>query len=193
MKLFSFSSRKLTRITLMIGGSFGAVLACTSSPEFLSSSDGSKSDGMGGSDQSGKEDIGLGELGSSTGGSSTSTPPLLGSGQACDAESTCPAGEICAGDKCATATGSCSEDTECGGDRYCCAEGCRMDDSGEGACIPYGTGPRGTTNPACSVKVEIGLFDPAVQCAWTEPPEGDAFLSSLTKTDGITLGSTHDT
>jgi len=75
----------------------------------------------------------------------------------------CALGEICRFDACITDQGGCIVDGDCQEDSYC--------DNGD--CIPYGTGPRGDTNPDCTRLIIAGLFQPALQCEWTAPPAGD--------------------
>ena len=76
----------------------------------------------------------------------------------------CTAGQECRFGSCVT-PGMCARDEDCGSDSYCL----------EGACIPYGTGPRPDYNPDCTRIVIAGLFAPTLQCSWEGPPAGDAF------------------
>jgi hypothetical protein len=84
-------------------------------------------------------------------------------GVACEG-SCCAAGEICVWGVCAE-PGMCAGDEDCGHDSYCL----------EGACIPYGEGPRDDRNPDCTRVVIAGLFAPTLQCSWEGPPDGDAY------------------
>lgn len=86
-----------------------------------------------------------------------------GGGAACGA-SCCAAGEVCLWGICVV-PGSCDGDEDCGDDSYCL----------EGACLPYGEGPRGEYNPDCTRVVIAGLFAPTLQCSWEGPPDGDAY------------------
>ena len=91
-------------------------------------------------------------------------------------ESFCAAtNECCQGDAvcydfgCATPSGSCSSDAECVNDTYCWS----------GVCLPWGVGPKGKQDVACSKIVPPGVFFPSLQCEWLGPPPGDAFPSNL--------------
>ncbi|NMB74445.1 MAG: hypothetical protein GYA21_04870 [Myxococcales bacterium] len=77
----------------------------------------------------------------------------------------CAADELCLHDVCVKQAATCVTDGECQDDSYCDA----------GHCIPYGSGPRGDTNPDCTRLVVAGLFQPALQCEWTGPPAGDPY------------------
>ncbi|MBW2703193.1 MAG: VCBS repeat-containing protein [Deltaproteobacteria bacterium] len=77
----------------------------------------------------------------------------------------CAIGQICRYDICIQNLGGCGDDGDCQEDTYC----------DDGACIPYGLGPRGETNPDCTRLVVAGLFQPALQCEWTGPPAGDPY------------------
>ncbi|MBK8479561.1 MAG: VCBS repeat-containing protein [Proteobacteria bacterium] len=76
----------------------------------------------------------------------------------------CAEGERCVAGRCIEIQ-SCRHDNECSNDTYC----------DEGQCIPWGTGPKGDFDRSCSTLQPIGLFAPAIQCAWSGPPSGDRF------------------
>lgn len=76
----------------------------------------------------------------------------------------CAQGEVCNGKSCVAAQ-TCTDDTGCDNDTYC----------EQGKCIPWGTGPKGDKDPACTQINPIGLFSPAEQCRWALPPAGDAY------------------
>lgn len=79
---------------------------------------------------------------------------------------------VCLGNKCVEKRGECTSDEKCASDSYCCTEAaCDV----KNVCIPYGEGPRGNTNEACSYKTVVGLFEADVQCAWNGPPQNDPF------------------
>ncbi len=103
-----------------------------------------------------------------TGGSATE-------GDACSTEQLCADGFICVENICLANRGSCQGDADCSGDTYCCLDDCLSDRRSQGACISYGEGPRGNVNEACVGETTIGLFEPDVQCEWTQPPEGDPY------------------
>ena len=92
-------------------------------------------------------------------------------GEPCDSVAPCAADLVCAAGVCTTPEGPCTSDSDCQGDTYCCTDGCEP----MGLCIPYGEGPRGDQDDTCQVEIVPGLFDAAVQCEWSGPPEGDAF------------------
>ena len=69
----------------------------------------------------------------------------------------CALGEICPyGDICLPDAGGCVTDGECQNDSYC----------DNAICVPYGAGPRGSTDPSCTRLIIAGLFQPALQCEW---------------------------
>lgn len=86
------------------------------------------------------------------------------SGVSC-AGACCKSAEACRYNTCVETPTPCTSDTDCINDRYC--------DNGE--CIPWGLGPKGDRNKACTYLVPIGLFSPAKQCSWTAPPAGDTY------------------
>ncbi|MDI7268232.1 MAG: VCBS repeat-containing protein, partial [Myxococcota bacterium] len=76
----------------------------------------------------------------------------------------CDPGEECRFDVCVVPA-ACDGDEDCGSDTYC----------HEGACIPYGVGPRTDRNPECTRVVVVARFSPQLQCSWEGPPPGDAY------------------
>lgn len=98
-----------------------------------------------------------------------------GEGAACGVSSDCKDGLVCAGGECAPTDGECQNDDQCTGDTYCCGDGCLPPGEGPPVCIPYGFAPKKSGNDACVGEVQIGLFEPAVQCEWTAPPPGDPY------------------
>lgn len=85
----------------------------------------------------------------------------------------CGTGDVCADplvcrfDTCIDPPPPCDANQECPGDRWC--------DVGTNECIPYGVGPGGTFDDACTREVVPGVFFPGVQCEWLGPPAGDPF------------------
>lgn len=77
----------------------------------------------------------------------------------------CATGQICAYNTCIDDQGSCTSDKDCIDDTYC----------DNGKCIPWGVGPKGDRNQACTYLVPVGLFSPTQQCSWTGPPQGDKY------------------
>lgn len=97
-------------------------------------------------------------------------PTLPGElGEACT-ESGCEFGLVCADDFCVPTLGPCDEGT-CGDDAYCCGDACEEPD----ACVPYGWGPRGEVDETCTGRVEIGVFEPSMECEWPGPEADDRF------------------
>ncbi len=113
-------------------------------------------------------------------GTTTATPTTGGGGEGgegetCMASSECAQDLVCAAGKCVPGDGACTGDDECSGDTYCCLTGCLPAGETAGACIPFGTGPKGDVNDECIGDISIGLFEPSVQCEWTAPPPGDPY------------------
>ena len=75
----------------------------------------------------------------------------------------CIEGDVCRFDHCIPPPTICAGDDDCDGDRYCEEE----------ECIPYEVGPRGSYDPECSRLIEVGLFQPAMQCEWSGPGAED--------------------
>ncbi len=108
--------------------------------------------------------------GTGTSGGSTST----GVGGDCLSSDECMEGEVCAAGTCVPGEGACETYEDCQGDTFCCKDGC-VPDGEEGVCVPFGLDPEGDVNEECKGDIQIGLFEPGIQCEWTEPPPGDAF------------------
>ena len=70
----------------------------------------------------------------------------------------CREGERCAFGGCVIDLGPCATNDDCAGDSYC-------DD--EDRCTPYGVPPDVTLDEDCERPIEIGAFEPSVQCHWT--------------------------
>ena len=81
----------------------------------------------------------------------------------------CGESEVCVAGECQGSSGPCSDNDDCSDD-HCCA------DIG---CVPWGSDACGSHDPECSQSLATGLFQPALQCAWTGPPEGDAYPSHV--------------
>ena len=99
------------------------------------------------------------DLADSDGGATCPTDP-------CGADETCCGdGEVCRFELCIPEMFGCASDDECEGDSYCL----------DAECIPYGIGPRDDdeTNPECDRLIEIGLYQPTLQCEWTGPEDDD--------------------
>ncbi len=130
--------------------------------------------------------LGLGCNGGTIGGTSCSSPSECPSGQTCvggvcrppdggsgdglkfpdyGACPACKSGEVCRFGACIPKPASCSAEKDCQNDTTC--QG--------GECIPWGLGPKGNKNAACTYLVPIGLFSPTQQCSWTGAPAGDPF------------------
>lgn len=84
----------------------------------------------------------------------------------CGAGPACTDGDVCRYDTCIDPPPACVDD-ECPGDRYC--------DTAANECLPWGVGPGGTFDDACTREVVPGVFFPGVQCEWLGPPAGDPF------------------
>jgi hypothetical protein len=119
-----------------------------------------------------------GEAGGEDTGPDTATEPTGDAALPPDAEEDAPAvtcgglrcadGAVCVLAQCVAVTGRCDEGAPCRGDARCCGTLCED----EGLCVAWGDG---RTNQECEARVEIGLFEPDIQCEWAGPPEGDAW------------------
>jgi hypothetical protein len=119
---------------------------------------------------------GGGAGGGTTTGTSTTGTGAGGGGITIDGGPTCAAAQQCGtlccddglfcalGQACAVDQGTCASNDACGFDSYC----------ENGACVPYGLPGGLDHDPTCKVKINIDAILPAVQCAWTGPPAGDA-------------------
>jgi hypothetical protein len=85
----------------------------------------------------------------------------------CGAGPVCEGGLVCRYDNCIEPPPPCGAGGECEGDRYC--------DLPANECLPWGIGPGGTFDDACTREVVPGVFFPGVQCEWLGPPAGDPF------------------
>ncbi len=113
---------------------------------------------------------------STTSTSETSDTQTDTGGEPCGLSLECPDGLYCIDGICGESEGECETHDDCDGDTYCCdAPDCLPEGEEPGICIPFGTGPFGDGNPECEEEIVIGLFEPDVQCEWTEPAEGDPF------------------
>lgn len=115
------------------------------------------------------------ESGSSSDESSSESTDESTTGTSCTVSSDCPEGDACVEGLCIPGEGPCETHDDCEGDTYCCEDGCLPPGETEGVCIPFGEGPFGNANPECENAVVIGLFEPDVQCEWTEAAPGDPF------------------
>jgi len=84
----------------------------------------------------------------------------------CGALGACPGPQVCRYDQCVATPTACG-DGACGGDFYC--------DPTTDECLPWGIGPGGSYDDACTREVVPGVFFPGVQCEWLGPPLGDQF------------------
>ncbi|MDP3278839.1 MAG: VCBS repeat-containing protein [Deltaproteobacteria bacterium] len=96
---------------------------------------------------------------------------IVQDGPVCPAARACPStccamDQRCAFGTCVRDLGTCMQDNECQSDSYCA----------DGVCVPYGVPPARQTNPMCTRTISIDSLAPAVQCRWTGPPMGDAFM-----------------
>ena len=94
-------------------------------------------------------------------------PPQLG--EDCSEEE-CDEGLVCSDDECIPSLGPCV-DGMCEDDSYCCGAACDDPD----VCVPYGWGPRGDVDDGCTGRIQIGLFEPSVQCDWAGPLPDEPF------------------
>ncbi|MCB9706938.1 MAG: VCBS repeat-containing protein [Myxococcales bacterium] len=107
----------------------------------------------------------------STGGSSGTTGGL----GPCKSSMECMEGEVCAAGVCVPGEGLCDDYGDCQGDTFCCKVDCLPPGEDQGVCIPYGLDPEGEVNEKCVGDIQIGLFEPGIQCEWTAPPPGDPY------------------
>lgn len=84
-----------------------------------------------------------------------------------DCAGACSAAEACRYQECVPEPASCAATDDCAGDSYC--------DLPAGECLPWGVGPGGTSDDACTREVVAGVFFPEVQCEWLGPPDGDPY------------------
>ena len=116
-------------------------------------------DGFGDDVEDSGEGDDVGDLSSGDGGDVSLCPfEVCGAGPTC-----CEVDEACRFDACVPEPGTCDDEDDCPGDRYC----------NDGECIPYGLGPGGPVDAECSRVIEIGLYQPTVQCQWPGPGDGD--------------------
>jgi len=104
------------------------------------------------------------ESGSSTGG-----------GDSCTMSSDCADGQACVLGKCVDFDGDCVSNKDCHGDTFCCSKNCLPMGEQPGVCIDFGNDPEGDAHGDCEGLVPVGLFQPSVQCEWTQPPANDPF------------------
>lgn len=90
-----------------------------------------------------------------------------------DGDNNCPGGcdegEICSHGQCVPAS-DCLDDNDCSNDSYC--------DPATG-CVPWGTPPGKTHDPACMYVVPAGQFAPTIRCEFSVAPPGDPFPDHL--------------
>ena len=84
-----------------------------------------------------------------------------------DCDPACAEGEECRYMTCVPAPTACAQNGDCAGDTYC--------DNPAGECLPWGVGPGGDSDDACTREVVAGVFFPEVQCEWLGPPAGDPY------------------
>jgi hypothetical protein len=84
-------------------------------------------------------------------------------------EQGCPGGcaenQVCSHGTCVVTTG-CSSDNDCKNDTYCV---------GGSGCVPWGTPPDKTHDPACMYLIPPGILAPKIRCEFSEPPTNDPF------------------
>ena len=83
---------------------------------------------------------------------------------------TCGAGQVCRFNACVATPAACNTDSQCQGDSYCQAS----------ECIPYGVGPRGSSNAQCKRITTMGVFSPKIKCRWSGPAAGDPYPNHKT-------------
>jgi len=81
----------------------------------------------------------------------------------------CEEGEICSHGQCVTNT-DCQTDNDCSNDTYC--------ETGVG-CVPWGTPPSKTHDPACVYLIAPGQFAPRTRCEFSSAPANDPFPAHL--------------
>ncbi|HEU0034347.1 MAG TPA: VCBS repeat-containing protein [Kofleriaceae bacterium] len=74
---------------------------------------------------------------------------------------------VCRYETCVPPPTPCSSNLDCPGDQYC--------DVPNMECLPWGVGPGGANDPACTREPVPGVFFPNAQCEWLGPPVGDPF------------------
>ena len=111
----------------------------------------------------------------SEGTTAGTTEGTTGVEDTCMTSDDCMEGEVCAAGACVPGEGACDSYADCQGDTFCCKDGCLPENEEEGVCVPFGLEPEGEINEECKGDIQIGLFEPGIQCEWTEPPPGDAF------------------
>jgi hypothetical protein len=108
---------------------------------------------------------------SSCGGDGGATSDAGGGGGRDAAGGPCPVAcndaEACRYAACVPTPVPCSGTDQCPGDAYC--------DRSAGECLPWGVGPGGFSDAACTREVVPGVFFPDVQCEWLGPPPGDPY------------------
>lgn len=82
-------------------------------------------------------------------------------------EPVCPDEQVCRYATCVPSPSVCADNAGCDGDSYC--------DTSAGECLPWGIGPGGDSDAACTRDVVAGVFFPDVQCEWLGPPAGDPY------------------
>lgn len=88
--------------------------------------------------------------------------------QGCDATNPCPAGQFCLEGRCVPDMGGCTTNEDCRNDSYCVM--------GVNRCTPFDPGQ---SDPACTREIRPGVFAPAVQCRFSDPPAGDPFPNHM--------------
>ncbi|MDX9720221.1 MAG: CARDB domain-containing protein [Myxococcota bacterium] len=81
----------------------------------------------------------------------------------------CAAHERCAYGGCIPDLGACESNDDCAGDSYC---------DSFSRCTPYGVPPTMTLDESCERPIEVGSFEPDLQCSWTGPDPADPTAAS---------------
>ncbi|MGB1276221.1 MAG: hypothetical protein ACPG77_10770, partial [Nannocystaceae bacterium] len=102
----------------------------------------------------------------------TTDPGTTTEGAPCESSEMCGDGNACVDGVCELGEGSCTSNDDCQGDTFCCRTECLPPGEFDGVCLPN---PPGDHDPLCEVAVEIGMFAPDVQCAFSETAPGDLF------------------